>query len=149
MEITSQLVYMYDKIFVPDAMRIELINLLHGKFHLGINILNQALRRLYFWPGISNQVHQKLQSCKECIFFADNKPKNVYFNKSYNLKQVFDLLTMDVASFNGKDFLVVTDKFSGMVFVIKFFSPANTDQVIQYLKTLFYTFGASFLVNRV
>ena len=56
--------------FVPIKFRKTALSLVHDSFgHLGIDRSTVLMIDRFFWPKMSDEIHQYIQNCKRCIRF--------------------------------------------------------------------------------
>ena len=54
--------------FIPEVLRDPLLVLVHNQNgHNGGRHMYMALKRMYYWPGMKNQVFKHCKTCKECM----------------------------------------------------------------------------------
>ena len=53
------------RLVVPRSMRRQILDKLHSS-HQGVEKTKARARQTVFWPGISNDIHQRIESCVPC-----------------------------------------------------------------------------------
>ena len=74
-ELTIQdgIIYRGDRIVVPKALRQDMKNRVHAG-HLGINSCLRRARDLIYWPGMSAEIRQHVETCGTCATYANKQP---------------------------------------------------------------------------
>ena len=62
-----------DRICVPKAAQIDIINIYHDNSHTGIEITHSKIANKYYWPRMKESIADFVRSCKYCQL---NKPDN-------------------------------------------------------------------------
>ena len=99
---------------VPSDARWHLIKFLHSA-HAGCTRTKQLAQDSYFWPRMTNQIRQTTDSCRECLTL---KPKQQ--RESMQPSQALhpmDMVAADLFTLRGKNYLCMTDRFSGNCWV--------------------------------
>ncbi|KAI5707774.1 hypothetical protein M8J77_009608 [Diaphorina citri] len=103
-----------NQIIVPKCLRKEFLEKLHSS-HLGIEATLKLARETLFWPGITEDVKNKVASCETCARFAPNQTK-IQMMTHIIPESPFDIVSMDVFEMNIKNkkrrFLVTVDHYS-------------------------------------
>lgn len=68
------LVYRNNRILVPVSLRSNILERLHTS-HSGLEATMKLARDTVFWPGINDQIRQRIQSCYSCLKFAPNQQR--------------------------------------------------------------------------
>lgn len=58
-----------DRFVIPASLRREILSRLHAS-HGGIENTTKLAKETVFWPGINDQIKNKVQSCEACSKFA-------------------------------------------------------------------------------
>ncbi|XP_055528065.1 uncharacterized protein K02A2.6-like [Wyeomyia smithii] len=115
-ELSTQdgLIFRNDRILVPQPLRRKLIDICHAS-HNGIEATLKLARANVFWPGMSAQIIEAIQSCATCAKFAasqSNPPMITHGIPVYP----FQFVSMDVffSDYQGtkRAFLVTVDHYS-------------------------------------
>ena len=58
---------------VPNHKRRELISSYHKELaHIGIQKVNEIMKRKYYWPNMSFYIKVELAACTECLYTKEN-----------------------------------------------------------------------------
>lgn len=106
------ILYQTDRIFVPAAERPRILQLLHLS-HSGITKTRQLAKQLYFWPSLSTDVKTMVQSCKSCQELLPSKPQEPF--QETKAEYPLELTSSDLFELSGQNYLVYTDRYSGMI----------------------------------
>lgn len=72
--VQDEFLFKGDRFIIPVSLRKEVLNRLHTS-HGGIENTTKLARETVFWPGINDQIKNKVQSCEVCAKFAPNQQK--------------------------------------------------------------------------
>lgn len=110
--IENNLILKGNQIVIPKSLRKEFVDKLHSG-HLGIEATLKLARESVFWPGITDDVRNKVSSCETCARFAPNQPKLAMISHIIP-ESPFEVVSMDVfeTTINNKKrkFLVTVDR---------------------------------------
>ena len=67
-----------ERIVIPTAMRPDIKMKLHAG-HMGINSCLRRARELVFWPGMSSEIRQYIESCDTCATHSDKQAAEPLF----------------------------------------------------------------------
>ncbi|XP_053686342.1 uncharacterized protein K02A2.6-like [Sabethes cyaneus] len=115
-ELSTQdgLVFRNDRILIPHSLRRKLIDICHAS-HSGIEATLKLARANLFWPGMSVQIKEVVQSCTTCAKFAASQSNPPMVTHSIPVYP-FQFVSMDVffADFVNirRAFLVTVDHYS-------------------------------------
>ena len=70
----SGLMFKAAKLIVPNQMRQEMLNKIHGS-HLGIVNCKERARDILYWPGMSTQIEDVVSQCAICNENKNSSPK--------------------------------------------------------------------------
>lgn len=129
---------MNDKIFVPSSLRQTVLDWLHVG-HFGIEKSKARARELFFWPGMSSDIENKIGGCKICMKFSKRNIKEPLI--SHEIPELpFQKIGMDLLDFGGKPFLIVVDYFSKWLEIIRL-NNKTASTIIDNLIDIFATHG--------
>ncbi|XP_055527309.1 uncharacterized protein K02A2.6-like [Wyeomyia smithii] len=136
------LVFRGDRVVIPSSLRRMLIEKLHVG-HPGIEASLRFARSNIFWPGMNDQIKNRIQECETCAKFAASQTKPPM--KSHPIPVYpFQLVSMDVffQVYQGKQrkFLVTVDHYSDY-FEIDILKDLTPSSVIQACKRNFACHG--------
>ena len=108
------LVYEDTRIVVPKAGRQAILQLLHQP-HSGIAKTRMAAQQLYYWPNISNEIKQMVNTCEACQRNLPSQPAEPLQMSSSS--RAFAQVGTDLFEKGGQHYLVLVDRFSGFPLV--------------------------------
>ena len=127
-----------NRLVVPSSIRKDMKQRVHAG-HMGINSSLRRARDLIFWPGMSAEIRQYVESCPVCISMPDKQAA-----EPLRVTEVPDLpwkhLGSDLFSFEGRDYLVTTDYYSGF-FEIDYLREPTSQNVINCMSQHFARHG--------
>ena len=106
--------YESTRIVVPHAGRQTILQLLH-KPHSGIGKTRAAAQQLYYWPGISSDISQMVNSCQVCQERLPSQAQEPLQLSSAD--KPFAKVGVDLFQLSGQHYLVMVDRFSGFPLV--------------------------------
>ena len=132
------LVYRGDRIVVPVGARQTVLRLLHAG-HAGVTKTTQAARQFYYWPGMSKDIDDMVADCVACQSLRPSKPQATVQQASPATFPM-EALGADLFHCDGKNWLVVIDRYSGYPFVAEMRSTSAT-AVLEKLDDWLWNFG--------
>ena len=124
---------------IPEHIRKEVLNHLHAA-HAGVNSMFQRAMQTVYWPKYKDDIKQYQQSCQSCRYIAPSNPADINTSLPDFPPYPFHTVCADFFTYNGRNYLVLVDKYSNWINVMK---PAKDDSasVIQLLRQYFATYG--------
>jgi hypothetical protein len=96
-----------DRVIIPRAMRPELKKQIHAG-HLGINSCLRRAKDILYWPGMSAEIRQYIETCGTCATYQDKQPQQDQVIMSIP-PLPWQRIGVDIASFGGKEYLIIVD----------------------------------------
>ena len=127
------LVFEGHRIIVPQSCRKDILAVLHRP-HTGQAKTKQNAKSLYYWPGMYNDIKRITEQCDQCrerLRSQSNEPL-----QQTVAERGFQMVSCDLFDALGQKFLLITDRYSGMIFVEKLQSE-TTQAVTKKLQELF------------
>ena len=124
-----------ERIFPPKDQRRRIIDQLHSS-HQGLNKTTAAAKHAFFWPGLINEIKNKVSTCEECQTYASSQRSEKIQSVIEKLERPMQLISSDIFEWKGKYHLATVDGYSGMLF----HSPMRnitSNSVIQALENIF------------
>ena len=126
------------RVFVPEALRKEVLHKLHGG-HQGITRCRSRAKISVWWPGLSQHLKKFIQNCLQCA--RDYRPnKEPLIIPSTIPDYPWQQLAADLFQLKGADYLVIVDYFSRYPEVHKL-TTTTSQSIINSLKTVFTRHG--------
>ena len=109
------------QVVVPESLRRRLLDIAHNppiSAHPGRSRMYQTLRRDFYWPSMTVDIHFVVENCESCARNRIKDQRNVYPMKLFPADKPLDFVAADILgplpkTKHGKRFiLVVTDRFS-------------------------------------
>ena len=136
--VNDGLVFFEEKIVVPAKVRHAFVELVH-KGHSGMNKSAALARELFYWPTLSKDVCDFVSKCAVCEKFAPATRKEALLPHSVPVLR-FENVGADIASWGGKDYLVVIDHLSQWI-EIRPLASKSSGAVINELQEVFTRYG--------
>ena len=132
------LIFKDHQLVIPTAMRRDMLNLIHES-HLGIEKCKSRARAILFWPGMSNDIYEKVSKCATCATYKMKNQKEPMI-AHHIPDRPWQKLGTDLCEHEGKNYLVVVDYYSK--FIETALLPNKTaGTVITHLKSIFARHG--------
>lgn len=95
--------------------------------HQGQQACLRRAKDALFWPGMSSQIMETVSNCSLCAEYQTVKPKELLITPELP-SQPWSIVAQDLYSFEGNNYLITVDAFSGYWEVNKL--PQTTFQVV-------------------
>ena len=125
--------YKGDRVIVPTALRKEMMKRIHAS-HQGQQACLRRAKDALFWPGMSSQIKEAVSNCSLCAEYQTAQPKEPLITPELPSRP-WSIVAQDLYSFQGNNFLITVDAFSGYWEVDKLpqtTSPAVIDATKQH-----------------
>ena len=106
------------RIVIPAECRQPLLQDLIN-MHQGATKLRQRARLTVYWPGMDIDITNAARSCQSCTEKLPSLPREPLIQHQAATRP-FEQLHSDLATINGRDFLIIADQYSGWPDVIPF-----------------------------
>ena len=128
------------RIVVPPSARPAVLRELH-KAHCGYTKTRKLASQLYYWPGMSNDVSQVVDSCRACQQLLPSLPNlpPVVTVPPVTASPMTDVAA-DLFDLSGRSWLLLVDRASGFPWAAKL-SRTDTASVTSLLERWFNDFG--------
>ena len=139
-ELTTQdgIILRGDRIVIPTSLRKEVTQKAHAR-HMGINACIRRARDLVFWPGMSKEIRQLVESCETCTRHANKQqPETVHMHPVPD--RPWAEVGTDLSTISVMDYLVTVDYFS-ILYEFDFLADTLSETVIGKLKNHFAKHG--------
>lgn len=127
-----------DRCIVPASERKKTLEGLH-QGHVG---LNQSIRRAkdyFYWPGITKDTSEMVESCNICQSNQNLRPKEKLLMKEVP-DLAFEIVSSDLFTYKGHEYVLIADSFSGY-YDFRQLRSINTDSVMDFFKEKFSEHG--------
>lgn len=126
------------RMVIPDVLRQDTLERIHDG-HQGLTKCRERANTAVWWPGISSEIKQKVQSCQVCRAMKPTQRKEPLISTPLP-ERSWKRIGVDLCEYNKHTYLVVSDYFSRFLEILHL--PTTTaSQVITKLKTVFARFG--------
>lgn len=136
--VNSDLVFRGNKVVIPSKMRKELLAKIHSA-HLGMEKCKRRARDILYWPQINSEIEDLVSKCGIC---NKHKPQNTKepLMPHEVPKRPWAKIGADLFEWNGKDYLLVIDHYSGY-FELAQLTNTRNETVITNCKSQFARHG--------
>ena len=127
-----------DRIVIPKSLRQEMKNRVHSG-HLGINSCLRRAKGLMFWPGMSSDIRQYVESCKTCAAYGRKQSPEPLQQHDVSTRP-WQKVGTDIFTLQDHNYLVTVDYFSKF-FKVDFLPDTLSETVVTKLKHQFARHG--------
>lgn len=136
--VNDNIAYYNDRIIVPKQLRAEFLKLLH-KSHNGIVKSKLRAKRLFYWPGLNNEIENHILRCRICEKYRSSNIKEPLIPHPVP-ELPFQKIAIDILTYKGVDYLALIDYYSKWLEISKL-KYKNAQEIIKILKFIFSTHG--------
>ena len=127
-----------ERIVIPSSMRHEMKQKVHAG-HTGINSCLRRAREFIYWPGISAEIRQYVESCDTCSSYSIIQSKEPLFMHEVPSRP-WEKIGTDIFTLNGRHYLITVDYYS-QFFEIDYLTETTSEAAITKLKHHFARHG--------
>ena len=120
------MLYKGDRVIVPTALRKEMMKRIHAS-HQGQQACLRRAKDALFWPGMNSQITEAVSNCSLCSAYQTAQPKEPLITPELPGRP-WSIVTQDLYSFEGNNYLITVDAFSRYWEVEKL--PQTTSQAV-------------------
>ena len=113
-------------VIIWNELREDTLQRLHEGHHGQPAMLHRA-RRTVFWPGIQDDITSIAQQCEECQKHARKQQKLP--ERLVSTTRPMEVLGVDLMDYEGEDYVVAVDFFSGYIFYDRLASKTSKDTI--------------------
>lgn len=127
------------KIVIPKSLRSNMIEIIHGSGHFGVEKSLRRARSALFWPSYSKQITEAVLNCSTCLEHRPSNQKEPL--QSYEIPDYpWQIVATDLFSWDDKNFLLVVDTYSHY-FEVKELRNMRSSTIIYHMKGIFARMG--------
>ena len=134
----NDIVFRGQKLVIPTVMRKEMIKAAHIGHFRNDKSLGRA-RDIMFWPGMSKQITEYIQSCAICNKYKDSN-QNEPLHCRYVPQRPWQNLSLDLFTWNNEEYMVLVDAYTRW-FEIDLLPNTKSITIIRKMKVHFSRFG--------
>jgi hypothetical protein len=127
------------RLALPKACRKDVIVRLHAS-HQGIDRTKRRARHTVYWPGITSDVTNAVESCQHCQEQLPSQIKEP-LKRDPMPTRVFESTSADLFSFGGKMYMVYADRLSGFPFMKEWRKDPNASEALKEVRRHFVHMG--------
>jgi hypothetical protein len=125
------------RIVIPPQLRKTLLNKIHCG-HQGIAKCRELARQSIWWPGLSKQLEELIQNCRECLKAQQQRPQPLTPTPLPALP--WQKVASDLFEWNQSVYVLIVDYYSRYIEIARVNRP-TTAEVVTHLKSLFARHG--------
>lgn len=128
-----------NKIVVPKSLRSNMIEIIHGSGHFGVEKSLRRARSALFWPSYSKHITEAVLNCPTCLEYRPSNQREPL--QSYEIPDYpWQIVATDLFSWNDKNFLLVVDTYSHY-FEVKELRNMKSATITNHMKGIFARMG--------
>ena len=131
-------IYRGDRIVIPKSMHLDIKQKVHAG-HLGINACLRRARDLVYWPGMSKEIRQYVETCATCAAHGIRQQEETVM-EGEPPSRAWQKVGSDLFKWGGREYVIVTDYHSNY-FEIDQLQTTSSEAVIKALKQQFARHG--------
>ena len=125
------------RLIIPASMRADILDRLH-EGHQGITKTRERAKSSVWWPGLSKQLHAKVEKCDTCSKYRRQAPEPLL--PSPTPEGPWTKLGADLFHLDNSTYLLVFDYFSRFIEIAKLTSTTSS-AVVERMKSWFSRLG--------
>lgn len=137
--VSDSLLFLDNKIVVPQELRKEMLKLLH-EGHFGIEKTKSRARQIFYWPRMTYDIESFIKDCRICETYAKRYQKETLMLYPISSRP-WERIGLDIFTFNNQSFLIAFDSFSNWLEVLPI-KDKSAKSVILVLRRVFSTHGS-------
>ena len=119
------------RVIIPTSMRREIKEKVHAG-HLGINSCIRRAKDMVYWPGVSKEIRQFVESCDTCASMPDKQSLEPLVMHEMP-SRAWEKVATDIFTIDARNYLITVDYFSNF-FEIDYLLDTTSETVIAKLK---------------
>jgi Integrase zinc binding domain len=127
-----------ERIVILRSMRADMKRRIHSG-HLGISSCLRRARDIIFWPGMTSEIRQFVESCTVCATYCDKQPAETLIMHE-TCRRPWEKVGTDLFTIHGRNYLVTVD-YCSHFFEIDFLPDTMSETVVTKLKHHFARHG--------
>uniref|UniRef100_A0A8D8X1C6 RNA-directed DNA polymerase n=1 Tax=Cacopsylla melanoneura TaxID=428564 RepID=A0A8D8X1C6_9HEMI len=138
------LLYYDNRVVIPETLKSSALKSLHSG-HMGIQKTILRAKETMYWINMNNNIESYIKKCLTCQTFRGQKMKEPL--QPIEISNFpFERISLDILTYNSKDYLVVVDSYSKWIELYRLKSK-KCSEIISKLKNLFAIFGIPCIIQ--
>ena len=141
----TNLLYFTDhRVIVPPSATRHLLQAAHAA-HGGVGKITKLLKKYYYWPQMSKDIKEYIDSCPECQLYhkSNRKRELTQFDSEFCPNSHHD---SDILHFEGVNYIALVDRFSGFLWV-KPLKSLHTQTIVDIFYNIWLLDGTPFYLR--
>ena len=139
LNIVDGLIFKNNCLVVPKSLQQEMLNRIHYS-HLGVNKCLKLAQDSLFWPGMVDQIKQKISNCHQCLTYSNSQNREPL--KPHEIPNLpWNKVGCDIFEIKGKKYLLLIDYFSKYIEIADLLNNLTSNFIIKNLKSIFARHG--------
>lgn len=126
------------RIVIPATMRADILERIHDG-HQGLSKCRDRANASVWWPGISTQLKNKVNSCQSCCELRRAQQKEPLISTPLP-DRPWQRIALDLCEHNKQNYLIISDYYSRYIEILHMTTTTST-QVARKLKATFARYG--------
>ena len=139
MSVVGGLLVRGTRIIIPKSMREDVLNRLHHG-HQGLTKCRERAAHSVWWPGLTNEITQIVETCELCQKKRDAQPHETLMSTTMPGRP-WQKIGTDLCTFGGQQYLVVVDYYLRYLEMAHLGQKTTAHSIINRLKNVFSRWG--------
>lgn len=131
--VNRNILFLGSRVIVPSTLRKMMTDNVH-EGHFGIEKCINLAKQVLYWPNMSVDIKNKVESCEVCLQYRRKNVKQPLLPHE-PVFLPFEKIAIDFCDFEDKKLMIVVDYYSGF-FEFVFLNSLQATVVIQHLKSI-------------
>ena len=102
-----------DRVVIPTSLRMDMKQKLHTG-HLGVNSCLRRAKDVMYWPGMTSEIRQYIETCGTCSMYQDKQAKEENIITAVPVLP-WQKVAADLCTWGGRDYIITTDYHSNFI----------------------------------
>ena len=142
--VTDGVIMRSDRVVIPERMKKEMKKRVHTG-HMGINSCLRLAKDVMFWPKMSTEIRQYVETCGTCATYSDQQPRETVVISDIPDKPWVKIAT-DLFSWGGDSYMILYDYFSNFIEVDQLKDSTTAGEIVKKLQCHFTRNGSPWVL---
>ena len=137
--VVQEIIMLNNRVVIPEAFRSSVLSYLHAA-HAGVQTMLARASTSVYWPQYKEDIASVRANCRSCNINAPSNPATLTQPDPDLPSFPFQVVCADFFEFHGHSYLIIVDKYSNWLSVLKL--PQDTSKhLVNAFRDYFSTFG--------